>query len=78
MVGLPLGVVRQNKINADLVVIQMLGGQLTCASHWLRVLGAKRRTEASSTRVLAVATGNAAAGAAVVRCRHATHRWERL
>lgn len=79
MIGLSLGVVRQNKVNTDLVVIQMLGGQLTCASHWLRIVGAKRRrTEASSTRVLTVATGDAAARAAVVRGRHAAHRWERL
>ena len=79
MIGLSLGVVRQNKVNTDLVVIQMLGGQLTCASHWLRIVRAKRRrTEASSTRVLTVATGDAAARAAVVKGRHAAHRWERL
>lgn len=77
--GLALGVVRQDKINANLVVVQMLAGQLTCTSHRLGILMAeRRRAEVASAGILTIAAGDAAARAAVVRRRHAAHWRERL
>jgi hypothetical protein len=57
----------------------MLARQLACTSHGFGILRAERRgTEVAGAGFLTVAARDAAAGAAVVRRRHATHGRERL